>query len=470
MTYADRLNSFNTAVSQTQDHVDSIKNTLQNADLKANPVRTGLDMAGQVLGTADGLVRLRAGMKNDDVQRNVAKAIYNRMGDLKAGKEALSSTTGELTNQALNKVGSARQSAGSYLADNGGSLANSVKAVQSGSTIRADAPAISEPVRPTFGPKTLAEQTISEAGPRTTTGVQSAISSVPNATADARFTAAASAPTTAAPAPQGAPLTDLSKAPNATSGLVSTAAAQDVGGVASTGPVASETVAVPTSVNNGASLIPSSVSNALSNPEASISDRASALSSSLVPGLSTAGLASSDANTLSRAQQFAGDTHDLAQAAGSNVESALSGARSFMGEAGGMLGDVGALAGGVTSLLGGGSAGAKNSDEQFQSTMQSVQGATQLGGLAGKAGSAAKSGIQSALGVEEGLDALAPDTGPLAPILEGGSLLATLGTGIASIFESPTEPAAPPPPPPKPTSFAIGADLSNDASQNVGAF
>ena len=160
MSYADRLNSFNTAISQTQDHIDSIKNTLQNADLKANPVRTGLDMAGQVLGTADGLVRLRAGMEAGAVQRNVAKAIYNRLGDLKAGKEALSSSTGELTNQALNNLGSARQSAGSYLADNGGSLASSVKAVQGGSTIRADATGISEPVRPTYGPQTLAEQTL----------------------------------------------------------------------------------------------------------------------------------------------------------------------------------------------------------------------------------------------------------------------------------------------------------------------
>ena len=470
MTYADRLNSFNTAVSQTQDHVDSIKNTLQNADLKANPVRTGLDMAGQVLGTADGLVRLRAGMKNDDVQRNVAKAIYNRMGDLKAGKEALNSTTGELTNQALNKVGSVRQSAGSYLADTGSSLANSVKAVQNGATIEKDAAPVEAPVRSQPRAAGVGEAAVGE--PAATTAAPT-FSNTGDLLADSKQAIGVADQ-------QASTSQDVLARARALNSQPSASAAQDVGGIASTGPAASETVAVPTSVNNGASLIPSSVSNAISDPEASIADRASSLNltSSIVPsqfggevpGLSTAGLASSDANTLSRAQQFAGDTHDLAQAAGSNVESALGGVRSFMGEAGGMLGDVGALAGGLTSILGGGSAGAKNSDEQFESTMQSVQGATQLGGLAGKAGSAAKSGIQSALGVEEGLDALAPDTGPLAPILEGGSLLATLGTGIASIFESPTEPAAAPPPPPKATSFAIGADLSNDASANVGAF
>jgi len=473
MTYADRLNSFNTAVSQTQDHVSSIKNTLQNADLSANPVRTGLDMAGQVLGTADGLVRLRAGMKNDDVQRNVAKAIYNKLGSAQTG--SLSSTTGQLTSQALGTRAAgtaATQSAGSYLADTGNHLTNSVKAVQRGGAPQIEAP-VAQGVEAAAPVAAAAPATAAYVPPPQTTAPQ--FTDTGNLLEDSRDDMGVA---------QQQASTSQDALASARAFLsrrgASASATQDVGGIASTGEGASSTVAVPTSVNNGASLIPSSVSNALGDPDASIAERAGTLNltpsivpsqgGGLVSGLSTAGLASSDANAISRAQQFAGDTHELAQAAGSGVESVLGGARSFMSDAGGMLGDVGALAGGVSSLFGGGSAGAKNSDEQFQSTTQSIQGATGLAQAANKAGGAAKSGIQSALGVEEGLDVLAPDTGPLAPVLEAGSLLATLGTGIASMFE-PEESSAPPPPKaPPPTSFAVGADLSNDASANVGAF
>jgi len=75
----------------------------------------------------------------------------------------------------------------------------------------------------------------------------------------------------------------------------------------------------------------------------------------------------------------------------------------------------------------------------------------------------------SALGVEEGIDELAPETGPLAPILEVGGLLATLGTSIASLFE-PQQEKKPAPPKPTPQTLSVGANLKADAQGAVGAF
>jgi len=80
----------------------------------------------------------------------------------------------------------------------------------------------------------------------------------------------------------------------------------------------------------------------------------------------------------------------------------------------------------------------------------------------------AGTGIKTALGVESTLDELAPETGPLGPILEAGSLLATLGTSIASLFEKPKQSS--PPPTPTPQTLSVGANLKSDASGSVGAF
>ena len=51
MSYSDRLNSFNTAMSSANEHIANMAATLKNPELQENPVRFGLDTAGQVLGT-----------------------------------------------------------------------------------------------------------------------------------------------------------------------------------------------------------------------------------------------------------------------------------------------------------------------------------------------------------------------------------------------------------------------------------
>ena len=92
-------------------------------------------------------------------------------------------------------------------------------------------------------------------------------------------------------------------------------------------------------------------------------------------------------------------------------------------------------------------------------------GASKASAVADDTGNA----IKTALGVEGTLDELAPESGPLGPVLEAGSLLATLGTSIAGLFEKPKEEDTGPKGP-APQTLQIGANLKNDASGSVGAF
>ena len=43
MSYSERLNDFNTATAQTLDHVQSIKDHLNDPTLRENPVALGLE-------------------------------------------------------------------------------------------------------------------------------------------------------------------------------------------------------------------------------------------------------------------------------------------------------------------------------------------------------------------------------------------------------------------------------------------
>ena len=543
-SYADRLNQFNQAATAASDHISKIKETLTNPALQENPVEMGLNLAGQTIGTAEGLVRIRAGMKDGGVQRNVQKAFYNKLSDLAAGKKNLSDTVGETINQVRAAAG---QSASSFVADTGSTLNQSVAKVQSGATTLADKinpsasdldavdgglsqgvsqfprsaiqssdeanelnrninqkinagltgderSALNDRLGSSIG--NIGDINLLPEGGNKTQVMSQFLSAKNNVANDALARKTLGLPNPDSYTSSGQPV-QSSAAPSGTdnTGLsVGGSAKQDAAnGAANTGPSASATVAQTAETDNGASLIPKNVQAAITGDDSDILQRGAALglkSSTVpaqgggsVPGLSTLDAPSSQANTVSRAQQFAADTHSSAQSAASGVENALedesgsfasglsSGARSFMGSAGGLLGDVGAFAGGGASLLGlsGASSGSKNADglQKTQNVLSDVNAAKDTLPLA----KTATSGLSKALGTEETLDALAPDTGPLAPILEAGSLLATLGTGIASIFES-SKPSAPPPPPPpkqKP-GISIGADLQSSASGNVGAF
>ncbi len=177
-----------------------------------------------------------------------------------------------------------------------------------------------------------------------------------------------------------------------------------------------------------------------------------------VPGLSTTGNSSGDATAVSLSHHVNTTQAQTANAPGGQAASApdstiggQAGVRQSQAAAAGASADSDAATTGGRPISSGTSSSA-------------AQGADE-------AGSSSSRGIASALTGEETLDALAPDTGPLAPILEAGGLLATLGTGIASLFESPTKEVKATAPTPTPTGgFSIGANLKNDAGGSVGAF
>ena len=559
MSYADRLNTFNQASSAAADHIGKMKDTLTNPALQENPVEMGLNLAGQTIGTAEGLVRIRAGMKNDDVTRNVQKAFYNKLSDLGAGAGAGAAGTaagaaganagaagmnaGEAVNQARAAAG---QSSGSFVADTGSTLSTNVANVQSGATTVApkidpnasdldavdggitqgvsqfprsatnasdegnelnrninqkinsglsgdERGALNDRLGSSIGTFGDINQ-MPEGGPKTQ-AMSNFLAAKNNVANDALARKAAGLPNPDSYTSDGKPV-QSSAAPAGTdnTGLsVGGSAKQDAAnGAANTGPSASATVAKTAETDNGASLIPSKVQSVLGGSDQDLASRGASLGlkgNQMVPGsggapvlgLSTTDAPSSSAHSVSQAQQFAADTHSRAQGAASGVESSLEeeggsfasglsgGARSFMGAAGGMLGDVSALTGGGGFPgLSGASSGSANADglQKVQGVVNDVNTAKDTLGIA----KTATSGLSKALGTEETLDALAPDTGPLAPILETGSLLATLGTGIASAIEG-DKPAPPPPPPPKQKlGISIGADLQTSASGNVGAF
>ena len=540
-SYADRLNQFNQAATAATDHIGKMKETLTNPALQENPVEMGLNLAGQTIGTAEGLVRIRAGMKNDDVQRNVQKAFYNKLSDLASGKKNLSDTVAETVNEAKAAAG---QSASSFVADTGNTLKQSVANVQSGATTLADKinpsaadldavdgglsqgvaqfpraagqasdeanelnrninqklnaglsgderSALNDRLGSSIG--NIGDINALAEGGTKTQAMSEFLAAKNNVANDALARKSLGLPDPDSYTSSGKPV-QSSAAPSGTdnTGLSvgGRTAEQDASnGAANVGDSSSATVARTAATDNGASLIPNNVQSAITGDDSDILQRGASLglSSSTVPaqgggevpGLSTLDAPSTNALSVSRAQQFAADTHSSAQSAASGVETALegeggefasglsSGARSFMGSAGGLLGDAAAMGGGLLGLSGA-SSGSKNADglQKTQNVLGDLNAAKDTLPLA----KTATSGLSKALGTEETLDALAPDTGPLAPILEAGSLLATLGTGIASIFESTPKAPSPPPVPKQKLGISIGADLQTSASGNVGAF
>ncbi len=498
-SYADRLNQFNQAASTASDHIGRLKDTLSNKELRENPVKMGLDVAGQTLGTAEGIVRIRAMMKSDDVQRNVQNAFYNKLRDLATGKKNLADTVAETVNEAKAAAG---QSASSFLSDTGSTLKQSVAKVQKGESTLADKinPSASDLDAVDGGlsqglsefPRN-ASQSSEEAnelnrninqklnsglsteersalndrlgssignigdindlpdGAAKTEAMGKFLNSKNNVANDALARKAQGLPDPDSYTETGQPL-QSSAAPSGSdnTGLNvggETATQDAANGAANVGDNASSTVARNALSDNGSNLIPSDVQNAITGDDSDILQRGASLglnSSTVpaqgggeVPGLSTLDAPSSQANTISRAQQFAADTHSSAQSSASGLKS------DFLEDPSNTF---------------------KLADQEFGD-----EGANLGKNLASKASNTADE-LSEALKTEETLDVLAPDTGPLAPILEAGGLLATLGTGIASLFTSDKASSPPPPPPKQKLGISIGADLQTSASGNVGAF
>jgi hypothetical protein len=515
MAYAQRLKDFNDATAATADHLNNIRNAITNPEFEDNPVRQGLETASGVLGTVEGVTRLRRELGERGTLRNTARAFYNRLGNPETLRESLGNDIRGALNSGLQRFGNSAQSLGSTVADNGRLPTRSEGQVRTGARATPEEQ-VGEPADPVQDrinsfPQTdnsvaeansinrdinsrvrgaLSPDEINDLNTRTQASRLSQANALPDndvrvatqkefLNAKNKITNDAIRRKTAGEAP--AESYDVDGNPQS---LGSQAATRDAGGGASAGGNTADTVAAPRAQAadlpnaSGASDIGSA--NTVTGVAGDIGDtgRAAAVTAEdgadivargrqlglqrgavptqtgegTVQGLTTASTSDSAAGAshiVSQAQAGNAASHESAQAAGSQVQ-----------------------AGGAPD------GAAEQADNSAQNALrnagnQSTGGASRAAEGADEINDAsrgASSGIRAALGTEETLDELAPETGPLAPVLEVGSLLATLGTSIASLFEPAQEKKPPPPKPPQEQNLSVGANLKSDATGAVGAF
>jgi len=558
-TYSERLGQFNQAIDATNQHVETLKNTLNNKELRENPYKMGTELAGQVLGTTGGFIGIRNRISGDAEARRAQSAFFNRLGQvgniqkdtsqgvgdalqkglgsISDAQKSLASSINDFTNQNLRNVRSAGQSLGSQVADNGKTATNAVQNVRSGAVAPSNpAPtpdqlkqadgglsdkisnvsntseannvnrALNQKIASNFSsdeisqiqsklPQTLVNRvnTANQVGARgdafaQNVGQKLALNIKNNAInhSIASKNATGNLPDAFDEQGNGIYNTPTRGASNLTSATSSASA--DASGIASTGSNASKTVASATGGTPSSSLPHGGSASAGSatdlNPVAGLADdtttaaaaapaadagsaiaqRAQALrlqvgripassGQGTIKGLtsaSTADTSSGAAHLVSQAQGADTLQHTLAQAPGSQVTA-----------------DVSKLPAGASTDAQQGANAAKTAMTGMGGDGSSLltAGGSKASAVADDAGN----GIKTALGVEGTLDELAPEAGPLGPVLEAGSLLATLGTSIAGLFEKPKEEDTGPTGP-APQTLQIGANLKNDASGSVGAF
>ena len=386
MSYSERLNDFNTATAQTLDHVQSIKDHLNDPKLRENPVALGLEATGSTLGSLAGVVGVKARMADSDVMRNVQKAFYNKLG---GGTEGIADS---INSGLKDNITDLRNSISSSIADGNSKLSQAVSQLKA-SPIANPNPTLpsvpSAPTAPAPTPaQTFAGRDITSELPVFDTQVQSA-------------------------------------AQKATSGVTATLDQASNGARAGANAVANS-VAIPTggvpTPFLQASGVP--VNNALGSA-------------------STAGSASGQAHITSQLQNASATAHQNATSAGNEATSNLTDQAQAQANRSANVADTASQD--VTRTVTNGASNAANTADDVASN------------------------LKNATKVEETLDELAPDTGALAPMLEAGSLLATLGTSIASIFVSKDKEEAPAPAP-APATLSIGASLKQDSGGSVGAF
>jgi len=445
MSYAERLSSLNDATASTAEHIKSIKDNLTNKSFEDNPVQAGLETAGSVLGTAEGVARISREVGEGGKTRAFARAIYNKMGS----PETLRQGFGDSLRSALKDHATALgQSRASSVADG-----QSRPAVRSrGTQVRQRRP------RTTDGGTQVGERdlapTFDELPSHQELGVPSEPTGVATGASQAdagRATASTGSNATKSTAKARAPTDDNPYSfSNFTSAEADRVASRPVEGVA--GDVGDAGRAGTATVDDGANIV--SRGRALNLARGAVPSRAGGGS---VPGLRTQATSqldtpSASASRVSQVASINSDAHATAQAPGSQVAPLGEGDLARNAQASGAYRSAGQRAqtadGGRATDA---SSGAIEADDM------------------GTGARTATSGTSRALAGEESLDALAPETGPLAPILEVGSLLATAVTGIASLFE-PQKKEVDKPKPPPPQGFSVGANLQANKQTSAPAF
>lgn len=398
MSYAERLQAFNSAIGDTQQHIENMKNTLTNGEMEANPVKGGLALAGQVTGTGTALLGLKRGLQERGSIRQMAGAIHKAI----KGKQSSGSSTAD------NSSGQGGDSSAGGAGDSGGTPSNP--------------PPSSEGAPDVTGTATAEGAEGAEGG-----ATAGDISANPFSFENFISSLGEGAGQTALPSGAGV------DAGNLPSGGAGTSVGGDVGrNVAGSAEDAGDA---------GTSLAQTA------SGQASIAERAQQLqvqlgsqttqdSAGSVQGLTSA----------TTANNPAGQAHSLSQAQQTDADTAR-----------GQTDNPSANT---------------DTDPASQIGGDGADQSANVGGRSAQAGTAEEdglsSGIKSALGVEEGIDEIAPEAGPFGWLLEGFSLLATLGTSIAGALE-PGETKKPGVAPAM-TGLSVGANLSQDAKNSVGAF
>ena len=556
-SYAERLGSFNNAVSATNQHIDTLKSALQNPELRDNPAKLGTELAGSVLGTTGGLIGVRNRLVDHITQRNFARAFYNKLGStvssqgntargigdsllsglgsIKDQTRNMGSSIGDIVNQNLANVKDVGQSLASQVADTGKIATNSIQNIRSGATNapqsvgQSDLDAVDNGINtriqnfPSTGNATTEANNISnsinskisssldaterqglnnsvsgqfsqrvnqvnafdDSNPLKQTGLQKLLQAKNNMANDAIARKNVGLPPADSYDSNGGAVSQGTQGGSSNTGQSGQSNTQtsDANGSASVGDNATQSVAADTggtsdtalphngsaSIGQASDLNPiqttgEDVTTAIQdtqNAGQNIIDRANNLklmlgqvpnqsSQGTVQGLTTALTSESvsgKANIVSQAQGADAIQHATAQASGSQVQPDAS------AQSAGASADAQQGANEANKAM---NMAGTDASSLIKSATTGAQSADDIG-----------TGLTTALGVEGTLDELAPATGPLAPILEAGSLLATLGTSIASLFEKPKQstPQAPPP-----QSLSVGANLKSDASGSVGAF
>jgi len=538
-SYADRLQSFNQSVSATNDHIANLKNTLSNPEYKENPLKQGLEVASTVLGTGEGLARIRGAMKDGSELRNIAKANYNKFGQISDAINNMPKNLNSIGSDAVNRAGTAAQSTSSQISDSGKAASQSARsvaknitnplpqnptisdavdngisgridAIQGSATPTSDANDISKAINGKLT-NALSPDEISNVGSKIANtsvkpleaandlpegvlkrGFQQQFLNFKNNIANdqiARKQQGLGQPDGYTNTGQPIHNSTANAGDNTANNLTANTASVDSNGSANAGSNAAKNaiagdsslpqVNLPNNVNaanvnvnlpdianpipqGSAEDITTAARSAASNVTQGTNilqkgqqlglqaGRVPSQSGGTVQGLVTSATAnnpSAQANIVSQAQQGNASQHAAGQASGNQASANT---------------DTIDPNANISSKIG----GAGGTEQQGASGAANA-GAT----VADDAGnSIGKSGISAALGTEETLDTLAPEAGPLAPILEAGSLLATLGTGIASLFEPDKKETKPASPPPKPQTISVGANLKAGAGGNVGAF
>ena len=433
MSYADRLQAFNSAIGDTQQHIENMKRTLTNGELEKNPVKGGLEIAGQVTGTGTALLGLKRGLEEKGAIRKMAGAIHKAIKGKQTTGSSTADSDGSGTTGDSSGTGTGTGDASAGGADGAGS-----------GTASGTASGAPDPVNPSAS--SVGDAPTGAVQPTTT-----ASSATDGATGDAGASGGASATDAPVGASDENPFSlesFMKQIQEKGSGTVtSEGAGVDSADLPSGGAGAGGATDTATLAGAGEDVgDASSAATQTATGQASIAERAQQLqlqlgqqttqdSTGTVQGLTTSGTANTPA----------GQAHSLSQAQQTDADTAR----------------------GQTDNP---SANAENPDATIS------QGADQQASTGGRLANTApaeedglSNGIKSALGVEEGIDEIAPEAGPFGWLLEGFSLLATLGTTIAGAVE-PSEKKKPGATAPQMTGLSVGANLSQDAKNSVGAF